>query len=339
MDHWEAIGVTEVKVAVYSDGQEKASLIFNGIGSDKENWFSIDRLRASPWGDLMDAKLENGKDGQYFSVAGDNGINRHFFINNNYGGCGNDAGWLVVVDDGSTVCNWSEYADKPYVMYASDSKVTYESGNAQFADFIAVFIKHRFEFFESSHHWEMVFKAVSGSGGNVLDLWNSDGGRNEDNRVVKNINTQFRDHYKNSKIDDWSSLGVKEVKVAVYDQCKEVMNMVFNGEGSDKNNWFSKDRLTSTSYTDLDTNSATNYFSIEGDDGISRHFFVNANYGGCGNDAGWLVVVDTENVACDWSEMETRPYFLCGSAGQKVTYQSGASDVTTGTEFAVYIKT
>ncbi|XP_070568448.1 uncharacterized protein [Ptychodera flava] len=247
MDKWEGIGVTEVKVALYTGGKEKASLLFNGISSDKESWFSNERLRSSPWDDLMDTKLENGKDGQYFSVAGDDGINRHFYINNNYGGCGNDAGWLVVVDDGSTVCNWSEYADKPYFMYGSNSKVTYESGNAQFADVIAIFIKHQFEYIENGQDWDLVFKAVTGAGGNVLDLWNSDGGRNEGNSRATDINTGFRDHYKNSKIDDWSSLGVKEVKVAIYYECKEVMYMIFNGEDSDKNNWFSKERLTSTS--------------------------------------------------------------------------------------------
>ncbi|XP_070567302.1 uncharacterized protein [Ptychodera flava] len=187
--------------------------------------------------------------------------------------------------------------------------------------------------------WELVFKAVSGAGGNVLDLWNSDGGRNEDNERAKDLSSKFRDHYKNSIIDNWSAIGVKQVKVAIYDECGEVMYMTFNGEGSDKNDWFSKDRLTSTSYTDLDSNSQTNYFSIPGHDSVSRHFFVNQNYGGCEIDVGWLVVVDTGNTSCDWSEMKRRPYFLYGSAGQKITYQSGSDDVATGRSFAVFIKT
>ncbi|XP_070567176.1 uncharacterized protein [Ptychodera flava] len=339
MDKWEAIGVTEVKFALYTGGVEKASLLFNGIGSDKVNWFSTGRLRQSPWQDLMNTRLHNGQDGQFFSVAGEITASRRFYINNNYGGCENDAGWLAVIDDGHTVCAWSDSRPKPYFIYASDSMVNYERGNPQFADVFAIFIKHQFDYIENGQDWELVFKAVSGSGGNVLNLWNSDGGRNEDNERAKDLSSYFRDHYKNSIIDHWSAIGVKQVKVAIYDECREVMYMTFNGEGSDKNNWFSKGRLTSTSYTDLDPNSQTNYFSIPGHDPFSRHFFVNRSYGGCGNDIGWLVVVDDGNTACDWSEMKRKPYFLYGSAGHTINYGSGSDDVATGGVFAVFIKT
>ncbi len=76
----------------------------------------------------------------------------------------------------------------------------------------------------------------------------------------------------------------------------------FNATGSDATNWFTLANLSSTSYTDMFSQSH-NYFAIAGDAVNGRRFFVQRNYGGCGNDSGWLVV-DSAPDPCSW---ETGP--------------------------------
>ena len=77
----------------------------------------------------------------------------------------------------------------------------------------------------------------------------------------------------------------------------------FNAKGSNKLNWFSLSRLTQSSWTDMKTQ-PNNFFSIRGDPGNGRHFFINSVYGGCPKDAGWMVI--TVPPDCDW-EKRFRP--------------------------------
>ena len=77
----------------------------------------------------------------------------------------------------------------------------------------------------------------------------------------------------------------------------------FNAKGSNKLNWFSLSRLTQSSWTDMKTQ-PNNFFSIRGDPGNGRHFFINSVYGGCPKDVGWMVI--TVPPDCDW-EKRFRP--------------------------------
>ena len=78
----------------------------------------------------------------------------------------------------------------------------------------------------------------------------------------------------------------------------EVLRLVFDGHLSSKTDWFSQERLAFSPYTDLKTNS-TNFFSIKGDK--TRYWFINAHYGGCDNDEGWLVFYSPGHPAgCSW---------------------------------------
>ena len=44
------------------------------------------------------------------------------------------------------------------------------------------------------------------------------------------------------------------------------------------------------------------------DGSLERRFFIQNNYGGCQNDAGWFLVVEKDT--CAWEQRTTRPYFL-----------------------------
>ncbi|XP_070568464.1 uncharacterized protein [Ptychodera flava] len=339
MDHWEALGVSEVKIAMFREGVEKVSMVFNGIGSTKMDWFTKERLKSSPWQDLMDSFPQQGIN--YFSISGHADINRRFFVNNHYDGCPNDFGWMVVVDDGNNVCPWSTVSEKPFFMYSPHSnKVNWDEG--QIADVMAIFIKHKFQYIEpqpiAELGWELVFKAVPGVGGSVFNLWNNNGGRNQDNIQARQLNANYRDHYKSPKVDTWSTLGVREVKLSVYEDGEERMYLIFDARGSDKSNWLSNERLISTPYHDLlDADVAKNFFSLSGDAPLSRRFFINSVYPGCANDVGWLVVVDPGHVVCPWSNDGERPYFLYSKTAQRANYNSDS--VGRADFMAIHIKT
>ena len=76
----------------------------------------------------------------------------------------------------------------------------------------------------------------------------------------------------------------------------EVLRMVFDGHLSNRNSWFSKERLAFSPYTDLKT-SSTNYFGIHG--WRTRDWFINKGYGGCSADVGWLVFM-SPGYGCSW---------------------------------------
>lgn len=72
--------------------------------------------------------------------------------------------------------------------------------------------------------------------------------------------------------------------------------MMFDATGSDKLSWFSRDKLTGT-LPWADIKGSSNYFSIKGDTGNSRRFFINKAYGGCPGDEGWMAIGGPN---CDW---------------------------------------
>ena len=61
----------QVKLALYADGEEVLTLIFDGLGSDKTNWFSHARLESSPWTDLKSTqKSTRSSSGYRFNMQG-----------------------------------------------------------------------------------------------------------------------------------------------------------------------------------------------------------------------------------------------------------------------------
>ena len=86
---------------LYTKGKQQLVLKFNASGSDNLNWFKEDRLRQSQWEDIFTTSKN------FFSVTGScshTGHCRSFFINHGYGGCPNDAGWLMI--GGLEACQW-----------------------------------------------------------------------------------------------------------------------------------------------------------------------------------------------------------------------------------------
>ena len=94
-----------------------------------------------------------------------------------------------------------------------------------------------------------------------------------------------------------------KARAVLYKGGKLIKELKFNAKESDKLNWFSLSRLNQSSWTDMKTQ-PNNHFSIHGDPGNGRHFFINSVYGGYPKDAGWMVI--TVPPDCDW-EKRFRP--------------------------------
>ncbi|XP_038066815.1 uncharacterized protein LOC119736877 [Patiria miniata] len=143
------LNIRRVKLSLYEGARMTAELIFDGTGSDIKNWFTQTRLISSPWDDLKSAALTGSVgSGQLFSIDGDDRevLDRRFFINNGYGGCEVDNGWLIVTESAATgKCLWeTDTAAHPYsiILYsATNQKVVWsQAGTVGIADSLTIHI-------------------------------------------------------------------------------------------------------------------------------------------------------------------------------------------------------
>ncbi|XP_013406645.1 uncharacterized protein LOC106171065 isoform X2 [Lingula anatina] len=160
-------------------------------------------------------------------------------------------------------------------------------------------LKTRVDALESDK-WRLVFKAVAGAGGDIFQLWNSNQALNEENPQAKQLNDNLKAHYKSSAVNNWTSQNIRYVKVALYQAGIERLTLVFNAVGSDKMTWFTKDKLISSpSY-------------------LARHFFINKSYNGCGNDVGWLSVIN--RAGCPYEVFSSYPAFIFAPGHMAIRY-------------------
>ncbi|XP_066271630.1 uncharacterized protein [Branchiostoma lanceolatum] len=98
--------------------------------------------------------------------------------------------------------------------------------------------------------WLQVFATVKGTGQTAVDAWSDGTGEN----VL---------HDKSPFVEQWGLLGIKRVKIVLEASTGDV-ELIFNGENTDKFNWFSQSRLLSSPWNDINTETK-NYFSVAGD--------------------------------------------------------------------------
>lgn len=95
-------------MALYTEGKEDLSIVFNSTSSNNVNWFSETRVTDSPWTDLNTEPL------LYFSIEGCC-TKRDFYIVRNHGGCSEDAGWLATA---SANCDWEGKYPESTTLYS-----------------------------------------------------------------------------------------------------------------------------------------------------------------------------------------------------------------------------
>ena len=109
-------------------------------------------------------------------------------------------------------------------------------------------------------------------------------------------------HYRNPLVDSWNTLRVALVRLALYENGREVAFLLFDGVGTDKMNWFSKERILDSSWNHLRYDSPFNFASVAGDGQFGRRFFINIRYGGCENDHGFIVLEDCGAQPCSYEK-------------------------------------
>ncbi|XP_063415750.1 uncharacterized protein LOC134697417 [Mytilus trossulus] len=112
VDDWNNANIRMVKVEFFKDSQVVAWMTFNGRNTDKMNWFSKSNLAQSSFNDLGSHSTFN-----YFSIAGDR--QRKFYVNQNYGGCAKDQGWMYVLDQDRR-CPYERIGSIPMFLYTKN---------------------------------------------------------------------------------------------------------------------------------------------------------------------------------------------------------------------------
>ena len=132
MDSFPFFSRFQARVALYTEGKEDLSIVFNSTSSNNANWFSETRVTDSPWTDLNTEPL------LFFSIEGCC-TKRDFYIVRNHGGCSEDAGWLATA---SANCDWEGKYPESTALYSKLTTYTSfkrtgkgnlkEAGNCQF---------------------------------------------------------------------------------------------------------------------------------------------------------------------------------------------------------------
>ncbi|XP_036371337.1 uncharacterized protein LOC118768616 isoform X2 [Octopus sinensis] len=132
LDSWEHFPVDEVKLVIYKNQTAVVNMVFDGQNTNRETWFSHEKLKSSPWNDLSSATPN------FFSIRGFRYVRRFYITNHNL--CSGDNGWLAI-DDGPFYCSYEKGKHYPLIRYSgTKSKVTWSQGYST-GDAISIFIR------------------------------------------------------------------------------------------------------------------------------------------------------------------------------------------------------
>ncbi|VDI36907.1 Hypothetical predicted protein [Mytilus galloprovincialis] len=115
--------------------------------------------------------------------------------------------------------------------------------------------------------WALVYKISTGGNGSAYDLFMSNDSLNIDDEEAMSLHCSTntsRKHFKSDIINNWSSIGVDQVRLSVYVSGIEQVFLLFNGSETNKTNWFNKSRLINSSYSDLNEQNIVSFFSVDG---------------------------------------------------------------------------
>jgi len=95
--NWESVPKTHARFTVVKDSVTVAEMIFDAVGTTRNNWYKKEKLINSSWTDLVTS------DTPFFGMHGANEGNRRFFIAHHFNAdsweCEDDMGWFVMIYD------------------------------------------------------------------------------------------------------------------------------------------------------------------------------------------------------------------------------------------------
>ena len=145
--------------------------------------------------------------------------------------------------------------------------------------------------------WTKVYRTVSGvKAGKVINSW-------------KNDNNQATGEFRNDEIvSHWQDKNFDRVKVEIIDSDDDnVKYLLFDRTATNNMNWFSRDKILSSSWTDLSKNSNVRFFRINGvkfsATGFLRWVILNAEDESngrinCTTDLVWFAIAKPDNYPC-----------------------------------------
>lgn len=305
--------IEQVLYGFFYNGDLRAYVIFNGIGSTKTSFFQESRIIESSYSDITTSSPD------YCSISGDG--YRHWVVVDAHGGCLGDRMWMLVMDNHQTnkACGFDQdLTNRPYFLYSSgstsvqpdSSASTWNSNGFPMANVMGLFVKG----------WFPVLKVANGQSTSpasssiyyLLESGSSTYDINEYDPDAYSFNSGTKS-YRSRIVSGWTSYYISAVRISIIKSGTEVEFFVFDGHGSSRTDWMScTNRLLYSSYTDLTRSTSHIFCSVDGAN-INRRFFIESSYGGCGADNGWLVSV--EGGTCSWETSRTRPYVLYSDAG------------------------
>ncbi|XP_014785741.1 uncharacterized protein LOC106880369 [Octopus bimaculoides] len=106
-------------------------MVFDGRNTTLESWFSLGKLRSSPWCDLPQSTI------RFFTIRLHTG--RRFYVSSSDISCERVTGWFAVVQ--TSPCVWERLLQLPALIYSGeDSKINWNNG-FETADSMAIFIR------------------------------------------------------------------------------------------------------------------------------------------------------------------------------------------------------
>jgi len=100
----------------------------------------------------------------------------------------------------------------------------------------------------------------------------------------------------------WSTIAPSTARLVISDNGSLKNYINFNSSGTDKLNWFTQARILDSSFSGI-TGGTYNFFSIAGDTGNQRHWFISRAYGGCDIDFGYMCVKGGPTPVCVWDNL------------------------------------
>jgi len=217
-----------------------------------------------------------------------------------------------------------------------------------------------YDLFNTSRcEWKLAFRGTAGTKTSVLQAYTEP----QNNTYIEGgCRLPFLDiwpctqHYRTGVLDHWhwvaevalvaikdSDVGGKMVAYVVFDAKDTGFSVT--GQSTDPQHWMTQDRVISSSWSDI-SNSSANFFSIQGDTALHRHFYMNHVYGtamtspdgDCPGDYGWFAAVDKRRaVPCRWEKAQRFPVFVYSTRSTMADFNN-PQHVDTADTMAVFVK-
>ncbi|GFN75334.1 hemicentin-1 [Plakobranchus ocellatus] len=154
--------------------------------------------------------------------------------------------------------------------------------------------------------WTLVFRAQSSIGVSVWDTWTNTG-LHDDNPVPKDFPlpclrlTEYEScdrHFRSHILDNWSN--VKEVRFSLVKSDTEVAYVLFNGTGTDRDSWFSQNRIVASTWAPGIQKDTLTLTGMEGfhSEGVARRFYLFGPHAGCPADWFYTMTLDVTTDLC-----------------------------------------